>query len=218
MARNDRALSSHIELCDAIRFMLHCDIGDCNTVAQRFYLVLKKGYLSKGSFYMKSVRFLVAVAFVASMSSTAFAGETKVADLLTAGLDAIKQSRWDSSAQYNSTVLDVPGLSRAEEVVALNNLCIAMAHLPDTDKAMQACDNAIEAAPELWGGYVNRGRLRMATGALSGAYADFAHAKLLNPGHGLSNPTATSLFRAPQSQFLALRTLTDSGIQQAEAN
>lgn len=166
---------------------------------------------------MKRVCSFAAVALVASISSVAFAGETKVTSLLAAGLDAIKHSQWESSAQYNSAALKMPGLTKAEEVVALNNLCIAMAYLPDTDKGVAVCDKAVEAAPERWSGYLNRGHLKLTLGASRGAYADFAQAKLLNPDQSLSDATTPLMGREPRSQFLALRPLTEGGIQQAEA-
>lgn len=167
---------------------------------------------------MKRVCSFVVVTLVASLSSAAFAGEAKVVDLLDAGFDALKHAHWDSSVKYNNAALEMAGLTQAQEVVALNNLCIAMAYLPDADKALKACDKAVEAAPDRWSGYLNRGRLELAMGDMSGAHADFAQAKLLNPDQSLSDTAMMMpISRAPLSQILALRPATESGIQQAEA-
>lgn len=166
---------------------------------------------------MKSVCSFAVLALVTSLSSTAFAGETKVTDLLAAGLDAIRHSQWERSAQYNSAALKMLGLTRAQEVVALNNLCIAMSYLPDVDKGMATCDKAVEAAPDRWSGYLNRGHFKVAIGSPRSAFADFAQAKLLNPDQDLSETPVALLGTEPRRQFLALRPLTETGIQQAEA-
>lgn len=166
---------------------------------------------------MKRFSSFAALALVTSISSAAFASEPKVSDLLAAGLDAIKHSQWESGAHYNIAALKMPGLTLAEEVVALNNLCIATAYLPDMDKGMEACDKAVAMAPDRWSGYLNRGHLKIAMGSPRSAAVDFAQAKLLNPDQDLSAATAPLMGAEPRRQFLALRPMTEGGIQQAEA-
>lgn len=136
--------------------------------------------------------------------------------LLSAGFSAIKHSQWVSGAEFSSAALKMPGLTEAQEIIALNNLCIAMGNLPDKGKALDVCDKAVEAAPERWSGYSNRGYLKLSMGLASAAATDFAQAKLLNPDQYLSDLATRTPMEMPQNYFLAMRPLQETGVQQAE--
>lgn len=112
---------------------------------------------------------------------------------LDAATQALAAGRWNKSAFWSQKALAAPGLSSADTVKALTALCIAQAKLGRLSQADETCDQAVVLGPAEWTGYINRGNLRVLTGDVAGAQADYARAKALKPGHPVAQAAAEML-------------------------
>ena len=137
-------------------------------------------------------------AIIATLLLSATAAQAAGTTLDTA-TQALAAGKWQQSAFWSQKALATPGLSTADTVKALTSLCVAQTKLSRFSLAYDTCGKAVTAGPAEWTSYINRGNLRLMTGDIPGARADYARANALNPAH--------PVVRAAAQMTLSLRSV-----------
>jgi len=127
-------------------------------------------------------KMLIASALVLTGSSSVYAqtceAEPRFATHRTsnssvrAQYNALEREDYRQSIYFGLDALQ-SGTSTRHKVAAMSNLCVAYANIGEVERALAACDGAIELSSEAWRAYNNRGAIRWIEGNYSEAQADF---------------------------------------------
>ncbi len=126
----------------------------------------------------------------AAAQAAGTAANTAAETAIDTAAQALAGAKWNKSVFWSEKALSTPGLSTADTVRALTSLCVAQTKLNRFGEAWNSCNAAVTAGPAEWTGYINRGNLRVMTGDVPGARADYARAKALNPAHPIAQAAA----------------------------
>ena len=165
---------------------------------------------------MKNASLIAAVMFVAA---PAVAADPHAQDLLAGSIAAVQRSDWNTGERLAGAALRDSTLSEREELAAVTSLCVQAANAGDLSRAMSACDRSVSLAPGRWGGYLNRANVRMLTGNRTGAVADYAVAKSLNPSSVVVDESIDGINRGYAGRYVILmpEAISQPLIQQATA-
>jgi len=86
--------------------------------------------------------------------------------------NALERGDFRQSIHFGEAAIQ-SGTSARHRVAAMSNLCVAYAQTGETQRAIEACDEAIELSSNSWRAYNNRGVIRWTEGDYSEAQSDF---------------------------------------------
>ncbi len=129
---------------------------------------------------------------VIGMSGTASAGETQIADnaprfiveqsgkrVVNNGVLAYNKGDFSKAAAYNRDALH-QGLKKSHKTVVYSNQCATLASQGSYERALEACDEALELMPTNWQAFSNRAAVNWLTGDKVQAKLDIKSAEAID--------------------------------------
>jgi len=161
---------------------------------------------------MKNITALAAALLASAVSVSSANAETYV-ELLDRSSKAIVAQQFRAGLAVSREMVALPYLTRAQQAVAYNHLCINLSQIGRTSDALRACNQAVALDDKAYGSYVNRGNVLSALGYRPAARADYRVAKQLSPTAKAVNVAATLQSETP---YVFLRPAGGASTQQAQ--
>ena len=128
----------------------------------------------------------LATLVLAGMTSTAMANEAQLqfsvesnaTRSIRSAATAFEKGQFSKSASFSKYALK-QGLKKSRKTAAYSNLCAALGTQGEYDDALEACDKAIDLAPQNWRALSNRAVIYSLTGNEEQAREDMQAAILL---------------------------------------
>jgi Flp pilus assembly protein TadD len=128
----------------------------------------------------------LATVLLASLTGTAMADEARLqfsvesnaTRSIRSAATAFEKGQFSKSASFSNYALK-QGLKKSRKTAALSNLCAALGAQGEYDEAMEACNKAIDLAPQNWHALSNRAVIYSLTGNEEKAREDMQAAILL---------------------------------------